>query len=924
MSFKPPQSAINNAKRGLKLRQEWGRGGLSPAEAKAQGIDSGVTRARKISSGTVSEHDVRRMSAFNRHRKNYRPDKKMPDGGPTAGTIAWLLWGGTSGVNWAKKKSAAMNAEDEKKTTTFTDGNWEIELYTDFTIEEHRKLAKPHNEHYDYLKYLETTSDSRVKTFKEWLMSEMDWDAETFASDEFTEEETLEELYEDYLEELDTYGHDGPVMSKSEYGRYLSDMEDKTFDAESWSPKKSMKQWMQHEEQTEEEVTWDYFHANLYPPNKLLTKIWTFEGKPNGSVEAWWNTITNQDDDEQLEQLEEVFERHYPLILKSARKNVQQLIEEHNWYDMMSAETFEAEKCICKNYTPDFNRQKPMTTDDEEEQAVIVPITCDDCGRKGQTVYLYGYNEYDDSNLKWFEAETFEAEDPDDPELLDYMVSVPVLHHYTVGPVEAYNPEDAEDEVVDNWRYWRSTIDNNGDWGGPIWRYRGIDISEPEAYFPTEYEAEYKTMRKDEIGQLVNATKATLDALNDCLEEDGRFNEDEYDALWSAHPILADLQSKRFAASGQVMPVGFEETNDYYEEGAHIIEAQIPFLAPKGYYISDIEFHDGRIEVIFISEDKTFEADWRDLPRDSKGRWMPQGRPEGEPKVSTYSRKPITLRELSEQLQQDLGLEDFNTAYFTVQQMLDAFPGGDSDEARRALSNTIEDTRMVLEYNEEVDYPTHLQIMTDIYREQGTMPPAEYEDAVFNRIAFEDEFASDYYEHPMSNMPYGHSRQEEYQEMLEEWDLDGDPPSFEEWLEQEEEYDRQLQEYEGSKEYERAMEDWEKQMQEDYEMQQKSASESFNAERRLKPNLPITSPDYTYSETFGKNIVLLSEDDEDEGPTVEDFFREAEKLFNKYGEFSWDSEQHDDGLAINCFLVPWNGAYNFFQYDEDFSQYRDE
>ena len=35
----------------------------------------------------------------------------MGDGGPTAGTIAWLLWGGTSGVNWAKKKSAAMNAE---------------------------------------------------------------------------------------------------------------------------------------------------------------------------------------------------------------------------------------------------------------------------------------------------------------------------------------------------------------------------------------------------------------------------------------------------------------------------------------------------------------------------------------------------------------------------------------------------------------------------------------------------------------------------------------------------------------------------------------------------------------------------------------------------------------------------------------------
>ncbi len=110
-SYKPPASAVANAKKGLRQRKEWGRGGLSPSEAKSQGIDSGVTRARKIASGKVSKHDVRRMSAFNRHRKNNRPEKKMPDGGPTAGTIAWNLWGGTSGVNWAKKKSATMNAE---------------------------------------------------------------------------------------------------------------------------------------------------------------------------------------------------------------------------------------------------------------------------------------------------------------------------------------------------------------------------------------------------------------------------------------------------------------------------------------------------------------------------------------------------------------------------------------------------------------------------------------------------------------------------------------------------------------------------------------------------------------------------------------------------------------------------------------------
>ena len=119
-TYTPPAAAVSAAKKGLSQRKKWGRGGLSPAEAKSQGIDSGVTRARKISSGKVSRHDVRRMSAFNRHRKNNKPSKKMPDGGPTAGTIAWNLWGGSAGVNWAKKKSATMNAEDRPEEERMT------------------------------------------------------------------------------------------------------------------------------------------------------------------------------------------------------------------------------------------------------------------------------------------------------------------------------------------------------------------------------------------------------------------------------------------------------------------------------------------------------------------------------------------------------------------------------------------------------------------------------------------------------------------------------------------------------------------------------------------------------------------------------------------------------------------------------------
>lgn len=267
-SFTPPASAVSAAKKGLAQRKKWGRGGLSPAEAKSQGIDSGVTRARKIASGKVSKHDVRRMSAFNRHRKNNNPSKKMPDGGPTAGTIAWNLWGGSAGVNWAKKKSAAMNAEDEYEYDPSMPSHtwgWKIVGYEDIPniiyggyfhegvsvpeeVWNRNKEDDAESEdgfpkeimyngiRYYVFEYIDdrsgeigvyhTDDEKAPDQVLHLYLNEI----ENFSAE--VKEETLEELYEDYLEELDTYGHDGSVMSKSEYGRYLSDMEYKTFDAE--------------------------------------------------------------------------------------------------------------------------------------------------------------------------------------------------------------------------------------------------------------------------------------------------------------------------------------------------------------------------------------------------------------------------------------------------------------------------------------------------------------------------------------------------------------------------------------------------------------------------------------------------------------------------------------------------------------------
>ena len=102
-SYKPTDAMIANAKRGLALREKYGRGGLDASQAKSEGVGSGVARARDIINGNLSLDTVKRMYAFfSRHEKNYKPDKREADNGPTAGTIAHYLWGGSAGFAWAR------------------------------------------------------------------------------------------------------------------------------------------------------------------------------------------------------------------------------------------------------------------------------------------------------------------------------------------------------------------------------------------------------------------------------------------------------------------------------------------------------------------------------------------------------------------------------------------------------------------------------------------------------------------------------------------------------------------------------------------------------------------------------------------------------------------------------------------------------
>tara|TARA_S200002703_G_scaffold36763_1_gene31880 strand:- start:123 stop:1241 length:1119 start_codon:yes stop_codon:yes gene_type:complete len=108
INFTPPEGVRREAKKGLAWREEHGRGGTAV----------GVARARDLSNGTsISPSTAKRMkSYFARHEVDKQGQGWSPgeEGWPSAGRIAWSLWGGTPGQRWANKLVRQMDAEDNR------------------------------------------------------------------------------------------------------------------------------------------------------------------------------------------------------------------------------------------------------------------------------------------------------------------------------------------------------------------------------------------------------------------------------------------------------------------------------------------------------------------------------------------------------------------------------------------------------------------------------------------------------------------------------------------------------------------------------------------------------------------------------------------------------------------------------------------
>ncbi len=102
-THRPTKTMAANAEKGLKLRETFDRGGT----------EVGVKRARQlVDGGPLNDDDVKAMhSYFARHKvdKDTKAHRWGDDADPSAGYIAWLLWGSDEGRDWAERHHAKLD-----------------------------------------------------------------------------------------------------------------------------------------------------------------------------------------------------------------------------------------------------------------------------------------------------------------------------------------------------------------------------------------------------------------------------------------------------------------------------------------------------------------------------------------------------------------------------------------------------------------------------------------------------------------------------------------------------------------------------------------------------------------------------------------------------------------------------------------------
>lgn len=130
---RPTLEMQREALRGLRWRARFNRGGTA----------IGVARARDIANGrNLSPDTVRRMASFfkrhaiNRDAPGFYPGEK---GYPSAGRIAWALWGGDAALPWIEQHLPQPNPVPVAKSTQLRKAE---QLYEDFSGHEAEVIGR--------------------------------------------------------------------------------------------------------------------------------------------------------------------------------------------------------------------------------------------------------------------------------------------------------------------------------------------------------------------------------------------------------------------------------------------------------------------------------------------------------------------------------------------------------------------------------------------------------------------------------------------------------------------------------------------------------------------------------------------------------------------------------------------------------------
>jgi hypothetical protein len=118
-----PDSAKNNACKVLRWRDE------HKDEVKGM-TQVGWTRANQLCNGeNISEETIARMASFARHRENAEVSPEFKDTPwKDKGYVAWLGWGGTTGVEWAQDKLESIRNNMSKQNFSVGDEDQQIIL----------------------------------------------------------------------------------------------------------------------------------------------------------------------------------------------------------------------------------------------------------------------------------------------------------------------------------------------------------------------------------------------------------------------------------------------------------------------------------------------------------------------------------------------------------------------------------------------------------------------------------------------------------------------------------------------------------------------------------------------------------------------------------------------------------------------------